>query len=147
MEKLNLPEIQCNIRKKGGKTEIFDIIRKKFVALSPEEWVRQHFLHYLIEHLNYPKTLFKVEAGLTYNRLQKRSDILVYDRDMSPLLLVECKSYSYKLNQDTLNQIGVYNKTIGAKYLVITNGINHFCCAVGENGKYSFLSSIPDFDE
>jgi len=147
MEKLNLPEINCNIRKKGSKTEIFDIIRKKFVVLNPEEWVRQHFIHYLIDYLNYPKSLFKVESGLSYNRLQKRSDILVYDRNTSPLLLVECKSYTHKLNQSTLDQIGVYNKTIGAKYLVITNGINHFCCASGADGKYNFLSNIPDFDQ
>lgn len=147
MEILNLPEIDCNIRKKGGKTEIFDIIRKKFIVLNAEEWVRQHFVHYLINHLNYPKALFKVESGLSYNTLKKRSDILVFDRNTSPFLLVECKSYKIKLNQAALEQIGIYNKTIGAKYLVITNGINHFCCEMKINGEYQFLSSIPLYEQ
>lgn len=146
MEILNLPEIDCNIRKKGGKMEIFDIIRKKFIVLNPEEWVRQNFIHYLINDLHYPKSLFKVESGVSYNKLRKRSDILIYDRETSPFLLVECKSYKVKLNQGVLEQVGIYNKTLGARYLVITNGLNHFCCEMKGDGKYKFLSSIPEFE-
>lgn len=146
MEILNLPKIDCNIRKKAGKIEIFDIIRKKFIVLSPEEWVRQNFIHYLISELNYPKSLFKVESGVNYNRLQKRSDILIYDRETKPYLLVECKSYKVKLNQAVLEQVGVYNKTLNAKYLVITNGLNHFCCEMQAGGDYKFLSTIPFFE-
>ncbi len=146
MEILNLPEIDCNIRKKGGKIEIFDIIRKKFIVLNPEEWVRQNFIHYLINQLHYPKSLFKVESGVNYNQLRKRSDILIFDREASPFLLVECKSYKTKLNQGVLEQVGVYNKTLGARYLVITNGLNHFCCEMKANGEYQFLSTIPAFE-
>ena len=146
MEILNLPKIECNIRKNGTKTEIFDIIRKKFIILNPEEWVRQNFVHYLINQLNYPRSLFKVESGMSYNDLRKRTDILVYDREANPYLLVECKSYKTKLNQATLEQVGVYNKTLGAKYIVITNGLNHFCCQLSKEGTYEFLSQIPEFD-
>lgn len=124
--------------------EIFDIIRKKYIVLTPEEWVRQHFIHFLVFSLNYPKSLFKVESGLNYNKMQKRSDILVYDREMNPFMLVECKSFNVSINQKGFNQIGVYNSTIKAKYLILTNGIKHFCCTMTDEG-YLFLDDIPAF--
>lgn len=144
MQALNLPHINCNIRKNGANVEIFDIIRKKYIVLTPEEWVRQHFVHYLVYSLNYPKSLFKVESGLSYNKMQKRSDILVYDHEMNPFLLVECKSYTVPINQQGFNQISVYNSKINAKYLVLTNGLKHYCCTKSNQG-YEFLDEIPEF--
>jgi len=144
MEPLNLPQINCNIRKNGANVEIFDIIRKKYIVLTPEEWVRQHFVHYLIDELKYPKSLFRIESGLNYNKLQKRSDILVYNREMEPLLLVECKSYKVPITQAGFNQIGLYNSKIKAKYLVLTNGLKHYCCTQTKES-YEFLKEIPAY--
>src|SRR5277367_761996 len=126
MHPLNLPSIDSNIRKEEGKVWIFDIIRKKYIVLTPEEWVRQHFIHYLIHDLKYPRSLFKVESGLSFNKLQKRSDILIHDRTGKPWMLVECKSPVIKLSQNAFNQIAVYNMTIDAKYLAVTNGRVHY---------------------
>ena len=146
MVELNLPKIDCNIRKKEGKIEIFDVIRKKFILLTPEEWVRQHMVHFLIYDRSYPKSLIKVESGLKYNRLQKRSDILVYDRSAKPFLIVECKSFDVKINQATIDQVSVYNRQLGAKYAVVSNGLTHYCCEFDqESGKMGFINSFPDF--
>ena len=99
MEKLSLPQYQTRLKEENGTTMIFGIIRKKYLVLTPEEWVRQHFVSYLIEHLSYPKALITVEQGLRYNSRQKRSDIIVFDRKGKPLVLVECKATSFALNQ------------------------------------------------
>lgn len=126
---------------------IFDGVRKKFVVLTPEEWVRQHFINFLIQHHEYPKSLFRIEGSLTYNTLQKRSDILVYGRDGKPWMLVECKSSSIKLNQRAFNQVAIYNMTVGAKYLAVTNGMVHYCCeAPKSGGTTEFLEEFPSFD-
>lgn len=142
MQTLSLPKIDSNIRKTDGKVEIFDIIRKKYVILQPEEWVRQHMVHYLIRELHYPKSHIKIESGLLYNRLQKRSDILILDNEGQNLMLVECKTYKAKITQSALDQVTIYNKKINAKYILITNGLNHYCCELSSQG-YSFLSTIP----
>jgi len=144
MIELNLPNIDYKIRKAGSNVEIFDIIRKKFIVVTPEEWVRQHFIHYLYFGLGYSKSLIKVESGLKYNQRMKRSDILVYNNDVKPLILVECKSYKVKINQNGFNQLSVYNKTINAKYLILTNGLSHFCCEHDkQTNDFKFLDSIP----
>lgn len=125
---------------------IFDIIRKKYILLTPEEWVRQHFIHFLIQSKGYPRSLFKIESSLSFNTLQKRSDILIHNRNGKPWMLVECKSSTIKLSQKAFNQIAVYNMTIGAKYLAVTNGMVHYCCeapAPGTEGK--FLDTFPEF--
>jgi predicted type IV restriction endonuclease len=143
---LNLPSIDSKIKKEGGKLLIFDIIRKKYIVLTPEEWVRQHFIHFLISGKGYPRSLFKIESSLSFNKLQKRSDILVHDRQGKPWMLVECKSSSIKLSQKAFNQIAVYNMTVGAKYLAVTNGMVHYCCeapALGTESK--FLDVFPEF--
>lgn len=127
MYKLNLPEFNIALRKEQGKVWIFDIIRKKYVVLTPEEWVRQHFIHYLINDRGYPKSLFKVERGLTYNKLLKRSDIVIHDRTGKPRMLVECKAPEIKLTQKAFNQVAVYNMTVGARYIAVTNGMAQFC--------------------
>ncbi|HNP06610.1 MAG TPA: type I restriction enzyme HsdR N-terminal domain-containing protein [Cyclobacteriaceae bacterium] len=146
MNQLNLPSISPNLKKEQGKVFIFDIIRKKYVVLTPEEWVRQHFVQHLIQNLHYPKSLFRVESSLTFNRLQKRSDILIRDREGKPWMLVECKSSSIKLTQQAFNQIAVYNMTIGATYLAVTNGMVHYCWRAPELGKEAvFLDKFPEF--
>ncbi len=142
---LNLPEIDLKIREKEEKKEIFDIVRKKFVHLTPEELVRQHFVHYLIQNLCYPKSLMKIESGLTYNNLKKRSDILVYDTLGKPRLLVECKSFKVRVSQNSLDQAMIYNQTIGAEYVVLTNGLRHYCCQK-KDADYKFIDSIPIYD-
>jgi len=147
MYKLNLPEFNLTLRKEEGKVWIFDIIRKKYIVLTPEEWVRQHFIHYLIEHLKYPKSLFRIEGSLTYNRLQKRSDIVIHNRMGKPWMLIECKSPTIKLTQKAFNQVAVYNMTIGARYVAVTNGLAQCCFeALDQPGnEVKFLESFPEF--
>jgi hypothetical protein len=147
MIKLNLPQFDIKIQDKDGKSEVFDIIRKKYVLLTPEEWVRQHFLHLLINHYQYPKSLIKIETGLKYNQLQKRSDILVYDREGKPFLIVECKSTDVHLSQKTFEQITTYNFTLKSKYVVLTNGLQHFCCSIDHEKKgYEFMKDLPKYE-
>ena len=147
MQKLNLPEFKPTLKKEEGKIWIFDMIRKKYFVLTPEEWVRQHFIHYLIAELKYPKSLFRIESSLTYNKLQKRSDILVFNRDAKPWMLIECKSPDIKLSQKAFNQVAVYNMTVNAKFVAVTNGLVHYCCEAAKEGEQAiFLESFPVFD-
>jgi hypothetical protein len=146
MEQLNLPPYQFKLKKAGERVQIFDSIRKKYVVLTPEEWVRQNFLQYLIQEKNFPSSLIAVEAGLKYNQLQKRADVLVYDKSGSPFLMVECKAPSVKITQDTFDQIARYNVVFKVKYLVVTNGLNHFCCLMDySDSSYQYLEIIPSF--
>ncbi len=145
MVQLNLPQFKCNIRKNDRKYEIFDGIRKKYVVLTPEEWVRQHFINYLTGHLRYPRSLMAVESGTRYHGLQKRTDILVYDNSMAPLLLTECKSYKVKIDQSSMDQVAMYNRGLKARYVVITNGLQHFCCEF-DGSSWTFLKEIPAFE-
>ena len=147
MHPLNLPEINATLKKEEGKVWIFDMIRKKYIMLTPEEWVRQHFIHYLIHELKYPKSLFRIESSLTYNKLQKRSDILIFDRKGKPWMLIECKSANIRLSQNAFNQVAVYNMTVNAKYIAVTNGRMHFCCTASKDGETpTFLESFPAFE-
>ncbi|MGK7397743.1 MAG: type I restriction enzyme HsdR N-terminal domain-containing protein [Candidatus Cyclobacteriaceae bacterium M3_2C_046] len=146
METLNLPACQINLKKSSGKVEYFDIIRKKYLQLTPEEWVRQHFVHYLINYLNYPKSLIRLEGGLKYNQISKRSDILVYSRQGKPYLIVECKAPQVKITQDTFWQAATYNQVHQAQYLATTNGLVHYCCEINAvTGKVTFLNEMPAF--
>lgn len=147
MHALNLPDFNCDIRKLNENTTIFDAIRKKHVVLTPEEWVRQHFVNYLIAHLNYPKSLIKLERGHSFNTLQKRSDIIIFSRSGAPYMLVECKASHIKIEQKVFIQASVYNKTIQAKFLVVTNGMQHFCCKIdNETNSYVFMDQLPKFE-
>jgi hypothetical protein len=147
MDKLNLPPFDYVLKKEEGKVFILDIIRKKYLVLTPEEWVRQHFIHYLIHHLNYPRALLKVEGGLQYNRLQKRTDIVVYNREGTPWMVVECKSPSQKINRQVVNQASVYNASLKAKYITITNGLIHFCCVIDwETKQTATLDTLPAYE-
>jgi hypothetical protein len=146
MINLNLPAFPYKIKKEDDKIWIFDVLRKKYVILTPEEWVRQHFVNYLMVDLVYPRALIKIEGGLTYNQLQKRSDIVVFDREGKPWMIVECKAADFKLSPQTLRQVSAYNATLKAKYLVITNGLSHFYFEIDwVNGKTSSLEKMPSY--
>ena len=146
MEKLNLPEYQLKIKTSAGKKEIFDRIRKKYVVLTPEEWVRQNFIQYLIEKKNYPASLISVEAGLKLFKVKKRSDILVFQNTGKPVMIVECKSAKVKIDQSVFDQIARYNMALRVNYLVVTNGLSHYCCYLDyENNSYKFIENIPEY--
>ena len=148
MDKLSLPVFDFNIKESAGKTAIFDIIRKKYIVLTPEEWVRQHFVNYLINHLGYSRALIAVEQGMKYNTLLKRTDIIVFDRSGAPLVLVECKEPAHRLNQKVMEQAMMYNKTLKAPYIIVSNGIDHSCMHVHPSrNKVEFLDRIPRFEE
>ena len=144
VQKLNLPEYKFKLREQNGQNQIFDIFRKKYVALTPEEWVRQNFLIYLVKEKNYPQSLISVEAGLKLYKRSKRTDIVVYDKQGNPVLIVECKAPEIKINQDVFDQIVRYNIASKVKYLIVTNGLEHFCCTLDyEDNSYHFLKEIP----
>jgi hypothetical protein len=144
---LNLPQFEVNLKKSEGKVWIFDGIRKKYMVLTPEEWVRQHLVNYFIHHLKYPRTLIQVERGLHYNQLQKRSDIIVYDRSGNPWMIVECKSPDVELNQKSILQVAVYNSDVKAKYVSISNGLKHVCYeAKPELNDVVLLKDFPEYN-
>jgi hypothetical protein len=145
--KLNLPAYPIDIEEGDhGKYYIFDPIRKKKLLLTPEEWVRQHVIHYLVNALNYPASLISLEKGMKYNALQKRFDILVLDRSGAPFFLIECKAPDIKLTQKTMEQVCVYNNKFNAPYIGISNGCTHICLQrIKETGKYSQIDHFPDF--
>jgi hypothetical protein len=146
MHQLNLPTFDYKVKKADGKVWIFDIIRKKYVVLTSEEWVRQHFIHYIISELQYPKALIKVEGGLTYNQLAKRSDIVVFDRQGQPWMVIECKAPELKLSETTLHQASAYNASLRAKYLTVSNGLMHLCASTDwTEGKTILLEALPRF--
>ncbi len=140
MHPLKLPEYNTKVRDE----EIFCLVRKKWVALTPEEWVRQNFLNLLIEHLNYPKGMIKLEQSIQYFKNLKRSDITILDSEGGVFLLVECKSYKTKLSEQTVLQLSQYNKILDSKYLAMTNGLKHFIWQKGEAG-FEQISSFPSF--
>ena len=146
MEKLNLPTYNFNINLEGQRKLIFDSIRKKYVVLTPEEWVRQNFISYLVEDKNYPRGLIAVEKKVDVNRMPQRSDIVLYNNKAEPIMIVECKAASVKISQDTFNQVARYNMKLQVPYLVVTNGLNHYCCQIDyENNSYKFVLEIPDY--
>ena len=148
LPQLNLPVFEHRIKHESGRKLIFDRIRKKYVALTPEEWVRQNFVHFLIENKKYPEQLTKIEAALLVNKMKRRCDIVVYNRQLNPYLIVECKAPEVKITQKVFDQIAAYNWELKAKYLVVTNGINHFFCQPDYcTGKYAFLRKMPEFEE
>ncbi len=143
MHALNLPQFEYQIKHISDIPHIWDIIRKKYVQVTPEEWVRQHFIHYLINENAYPKGLISCEKGLEVNTLKKRSDILVYNRAMKPFLLIECKSADIKIDQKVFQQAAMYNKKIGAPNVCVTNGLKTFCFSISEENKIEILNQIP----
>ncbi len=144
MEELVFPPFNYKLRKENGKVAIFDIIRKKYIILAPEEWVRQHLIHFFINQLNYPKSLISVEDGLKVNKMKKRSDVLVYDRQGKIFMVVECKSAKVKLNQNAMIQLSTYNQKYNSEYIALTNGLQVYVCKMDyENKMVDYLEQFP----
>ncbi|WP_026288367.1 type I restriction enzyme HsdR N-terminal domain-containing protein [Polaribacter irgensii] len=146
MQKLNLPHYKFKLKSNENKTFIFDNLRKKYMVLTPEEWVRQHFVQFLIEEKNYPPTLIAIEKQVVVNNLKKRSDILVFDKEGNPDIIVECKAPKIKITQATFDQIARYNSKLNANFLIVTNGLTHFYCKMDfKKETYVFLKEIPNY--
>ena len=145
---LNLPTFEIKIKDEGAKKTIFDILRRKYVALTPEEWVRQHFVHFLIEHRGYPQALLANEVEISLNGTSKRCDTVLYNRDLSARMIVEYKAPEIKITQKVFDQITRYNMVLHVDYLIVSNGIDHYCCKMDyANNTYSFLEQIPLYEE
>ena len=144
MQKLNFPEYHFRFKSKENKRLIFDEIRKKFIILTPEEWVRQHVIHYLVKDKKYPASHLSVEKQLKLHDTVKRYDIVVYNRDGGIELIVECKAPNIKISQDTFDQIARYNFVLRANLLMVTNGVEHYFCKMDfEAEKYEFIKELP----
>ena len=147
MQNLNFPSYTFRFKNSENKVAIFDEIRKKFVVLTPEEWVRQHVVQYLLLEKKYPKSLINVEKLVKVNGLNKRYDIVVFQPNGEIFMLIECKAPEVVISQQTFDQIARYNLKLNAQYLMVTNGLNHYFCQMDfENEKYVFLKEAPDFE-
>lgn len=148
MQRLNLPEFETNIIEEEGQKKIMDIVRKKYVALTPEEWVRQHVIHYFRNYLEVPYTLMAVEKAFTIGNVSKRFDIAVYTNKKKPVLLSECKSPDVPISQKVFDQAAVYNMKLHVDYLFVTNGLTHFGGKIDyQNQRFKFLKTLPDYFE
>ena len=146
MSSLNLPPFELKIKKQNNKNYVFDRLRKQFTRLTPEEYVRQHFINYLIEYKNYSESLMANEVMIEVGNLKKRCDTVLYDKFMNPVLIVEYKSPSVRITQETFDQIVMYNSTLRVPWLFVSNGLEHFCCRVNyETGSCSFEQEIPHY--
>ena len=146
MYELNLPKYGIKIANENGHLTIFDVLRRKYVALTPEEWVRQHFVHFLIEHKGYPKALMANEIQLAIGNKKLRCDSVLYDRTLRPRMIIEYKAPTVNITQKVFDQITIYNMLLHVDYLVVSNGIKHYCCRMDyANQKYLFLEDIPDY--
>ncbi len=146
MQKLNFPSYVFRLKSNENKTLIFDIVRKKYVILTPEEWVRQHVVHFLLKEKNYPISLIALEKQLKINLRTKRTDIVVYNIQGNPEILIECKAPSIKISQTTFDQIARYNLSTKANYLMVTNGLTHYFCQIDTTIEtYIFLKDIPSY--
>jgi type I site-specific restriction endonuclease len=146
LPKLNLPNVVLKTKLVEATTQVFDVVRKKYFKLTAEEWVRQHFIHYLNKDKNYPFGLMGVEQMIKYNNLKTRADIVLYNIDGIPNMIVECKAPNMNITQDTFDQIARYNFKLKVKYLVVTNGLQHFCCEMDyKKNQILFLKGIPNF--
>jgi type I site-specific restriction endonuclease len=146
MQELQFSKFNFRFKNSENKVAIFDEIRKKFIILTPEEWVRQHVVRFLLEEKKYPKAYINVEKAIKINNLTKRYDIVVFKPDGTVFLLVECKATNISITQETFDQIARYNLVLKAQYLMVTNGLKHYFCQMDfENKKYSFLESLPNY--
>ena len=147
MKSLNLPSYDVKLRGTREKPEIFDFLRKRYVALTPEEWVRQHFTHWLVEHKGYPQALLGNEIELRVGEKRLRCDSILYDKTMQPRMIIEYKAPQIQIQQKTFDQISVYNLLLHVDYLIVSNGLQHYCCKMDyDNQKYLFLQDIPDYE-
>jgi type I site-specific restriction endonuclease len=145
---LNLPCFSFRIKEHGGKKLIFDGFRRRWVMLTPEEWVRQNFVRYLTEVKHFPASLVAIERSLRINQHDFRTDIVLFSRSGAPMVVVECKAPEVKISQQVFDQIARYNLEIRVNYLIVTNGLNHYCCRFDRDElTYTFLPEIPDYKE
>lgn len=149
MHDLNLPKFDFKTRKnEHEKLEIYDSIRRKYVSLTPEEWVRQNFIRYLVDYKNFPASLMSIEKSLKVNNLSKRTDIVQYNKVGNPIVIVECKAPKITINEDTFSQAAMYNLEMQVDYLIMTNGIVHYCCKVNyETHQLEYLKDVPNYTE
>ena len=148
MFELNLPPFDVKISSAGEKKQIFDFIRRRYVALTPEEWVRQHFVHFLADEKGYPPFLMANEVQLKLNGMSRRCDTVVYDRSLTPRVIVEYKAPSVEITQKVFDQIGRYNRVLRVDYLIVSNGLAHYCCRIDYATQgYTFLPDIPPYEE
>lgn len=148
MLSLNLPPYATKIAVRDGKNTIWDIIRRKYVALTPEEWVRQHFVHFLVEHKGYPASLLANEVALTLNGTSRRCDTVLYDRTLSPRMIIEYKAPHIPITQKVFDQISRYNLVFRVDYLIVSNGLSHYCCRMDyDHQSYQFLTDVPGYSE
>ena len=146
MFRLNLPTYEIKIAQQGNKQVIFDFLRRKYVALTPEEWVRQHFVHYLVEHKGYPAGLMGNEIELSVGEKRLRCDTVLYNKVALPQMIIEYKAPTIRLQQKTFDQISAYNLLLKVDYLIVSNGLQHVCCRMDyDNQKFCFLDDIPDY--
>lgn len=147
-DRFNLPPKKLKLRQQADKVEVYDVLRKKWLILTPEEEVRQRFVHYMVDEKKYPAGLLAVEYSLKVNSLKRRADLVAFNRFGHPLLLVECKAPSVKIDQKVFDQIARYNLSMKVDFLIVTNGLEHFCCQLDfHNHKYHFLQDIPSYEE
>ena len=148
MQELNLPPFDWKIVQKDNRPFIFDVIRRQYVALTPEEWVRQHFVHFLINHKGYPQALMGAEVQLKLNGMSRRCDTVVYDRTLKPRVIVEYKAPTVSITQKVFDQICRYNMVLQVGYLIVSNGTAHYCCKVDyTTGTYTFMEEIPEYNQ
>lgn len=148
LQELNLPEFSFNYRLYKGKRQILDIVRKKYVSLTPEEWVRQNFVAWLIQFKKYPSGLIAIEKELLLNNMRKRYDIVVYNSNHIPAMLIECKAPGVPITQKVFDQAARYNMSVKVGHMIITNGIDHYYCTIdSENGSFAFEDQVPEYDK
>ena len=146
MDTLNLPKTELKVTTRAGKPHVFDFLRRKYVTLTPEEWVRQHFVHYLIEHKGYPMALLANEVELKAGDKRLRCDSILYNKVVQPRMIIEYKAPTVVLTQRVFDQISAYNLLLHVDYLVVSNGMQHYCCKMDyDHQKYLFLEDIPDY--
>ena len=148
MLSLNLPPYATKITVRDGKNAIWDVIRRKYVALTPEEWVRQHFVHFLVDHKGYPQALMANEVAISLNGMSRRCDTVLYNRTLTPRMIIEYKAPHIPITQKVFDQICRYNLVFRVDYLIVSNGLSHYCCRMDyERQSYRFLADIPVYSE
>lgn len=148
MLSLNLPPYATKITVRDGKNAIWDVIRRKYVALTPEEWVRQHFVHFLVDHKGYPQALMANEVAISLNGMSRRCDTVLYNRTLTPRMIIEYKAPHIPITQKVFDQICRYNLVFRVDYLIVSNGLSHYCCRMDyEHQSYRFLADIPEYSE
>ena len=146
MLELNLPSADIRLERRNGRLFIWDFVRRRWVTLTPEEWVRQHFVHFLIGHKGYPQSLMANEVQLKLNGMSRRCDTVVYDRALKPRVIVEYKAPTVNITQQVFDQICRYNMVLQVDYLIVSNGLSHYCCKLDYASRtYIFLEEIPDY--